>query len=188
MDQTPISLLERLRRPGERGAWDRFVEIYTPLLWSWAGRTGLQASDAADLIQDVFVTLLRTLPEFRYDSSRSFRSWLRTLAGNRWRDLCRRRAAAGRQGREPLPEELAGPDPGEEVWEEEYRKHLATRALRLMQAEFQPATWKACWRIVAEGRPPAEVARELGITLAAAYAAKARVLHRLREELAGMLE
>jgi RNA polymerase sigma-70 factor (ECF subfamily) len=188
MQPTPASLLERLRRPADREAWDRFVEIYTPLLWLWAGRMGLQASDAADLVQDVFVTLLRTLPEFRYDSSRSFRRWLRTLAANRWRDLCRRRAVAGRQGREPLPEELAGPDPSEAVWEEEYRQHLATRVLRLMQAEFQPTTWQACWRIVVEGRSPAEVARELGITLAAAYAAKARVLHRLREELAGMLD
>src|SRR5262245_61661715 len=101
MHPTPASLLERLRRPGERKAWARLVAIYTPLLWSWAGRTGLQASDAADLIQAVFVTLLRTLPGFHYDSSRSFRRWLRTLAANRWRDLCRRRAVAGRQGREP---------------------------------------------------------------------------------------
>ena len=57
-----------------------------------------------------------------------------------------------------------------------------------MQSEFQPSTWQACWRIVVEGRSPGEVARELGITLAAAYAAKSRVLHRLRRELEGMLD
>ena len=43
-------------------------------------------------------------------------------------------------------------------------------------------------QIVVEGRAPADVARELGITLAAAYAAKSRVLHRLRQELEGMLD
>src|SRR5262245_5152486 len=113
MDSTPVSLLERLRRPDAQAAWKRFVELYTPLIYSWAGRLGLQASDAADLVQDVFVTLLRTMPAFQYDPSRSFRSWLRTLVANRWRDSCRRRAAALRQGQEPRPEELALPDTAE---------------------------------------------------------------------------
>src|SRR5260370_29135753 len=35
---TPVSLLQRLRTPGERGAWDEFVELYTPLLFHWARR------------------------------------------------------------------------------------------------------------------------------------------------------
>jgi RNA polymerase sigma-70 factor (ECF subfamily) len=187
MDPTPVSLLERLRRPDAQAAWKRFVELYTPLIYSWAGRLGLQASDAADLVQDVFVTLLRAMPAFRYDPSRSFRSWLRTLVANRWRDSCRR-AAARRQGQEPRPEELALPDTAEAVWEEEYRQHLVAQALRLMQSDFQPATWQACWRIVVEGQAPADVARDLGITLAAAYTAKSRVLHRLRQELEGMLD
>ena len=39
-----------------------------------------------------------------------------------------------------------------------------------------------------QGMAPAEVARELGITLAAVYTAKSRVLHRLRQELQGMLD
>ena len=33
-----------------------------------------------------------------------------------------------------------------------------------MQADFQPATWKACWEDVVEGRPAAAVAAELGLT------------------------
>jgi hypothetical protein len=35
--ETPASLLQRLRLPGETGAWARFVELYSPLLWHWAG-------------------------------------------------------------------------------------------------------------------------------------------------------
>jgi RNA polymerase sigma-70 factor (ECF subfamily) len=38
MDRTPASLLERLRRPDERQAWDRFVELYSPLIYFWACR------------------------------------------------------------------------------------------------------------------------------------------------------
>src|SRR5439155_1137549 len=40
MVRTPVSLLERLRRPGAQGAWTQFVELYTPLLYFWARRRG----------------------------------------------------------------------------------------------------------------------------------------------------
>src|SRR5262249_13808347 len=67
------------------------------------------------------------------------------------------------------------------------RQHLVSRALQLMQADFQPGTWKACWEQVANGRAAAEVARELGMTVNAAHLAKSRVLRRLRQGLGGLL-
>src|SRR5262249_5695765 len=82
----------------------------------------------------------------------------------------------------------AGPGEAEAIEEEEHRRYLVDRALRLMQADFEPSTWKACWEYVVNSRPPAEVAAELGITVNAVHLAKARVLRRLRQELAGLLE
>ena len=38
MQSTPISLLKRLRRPGENEAWNRFAALHTPLLYHWARR------------------------------------------------------------------------------------------------------------------------------------------------------
>jgi RNA polymerase sigma-70 factor (ECF subfamily) len=72
--------------------------------------------------------------------------------------------------------------------EEEYRQALVARALAMMQAEFQPATWRACWEFVVCDRPAAEVAAELGLSVNAVYLAKSRVLRRLRERLAGLLD
>jgi RNA polymerase sigma-70 factor (ECF subfamily) len=40
---------------------------------------------------------------------------------------------------------------------------------------------------VVAGRPAADVAAELGLSVDAVYAAKARVLRRLRQELSGLL-
>ena len=188
MDSTPASLLERLRQPGQRQAWDRFVDLYTPLIYFWACRMGLQAEDAADLVQEVFIVLLRKMAEFRYDPARSFRAWLRTVVVNKWHDLRRRREAALRGGAADGLHDVAVADPADEVWEEEYRRQVVGHALELMQAEFEPTTWKACWEMTAQGRPADEVAAELGITLAAAYAAKSRVLRRLRQELEGLLD
>ena len=58
----------------------------------------------------------------------------------------------------------------------------------VMQNDFQPATWKAFWEYVICGRPAAEVAAELGITIGALHAAKFRVVGRLRQELKGMMD
>src|SRR5262249_55498467 len=104
-------------------------------------------------------------------------------------DLCRRRAALPQQ--QPpsgLLAEVPGPEGLETLWETEYQQQLVGRALRLMQTEFQPATWKACWETVVNDRPIAEVAEELGLSVASVYAARSRVLRRLREELAGLLD
>jgi RNA polymerase sigma-70 factor (ECF subfamily) len=177
-----------LRQPFDPQAWDRFVTLYTPLIYAWGRHVGLQDPDAADLVQEVFVTLVQVLPGFSYDARKGFRRWLRTVTLNTWRD--RRK----RSGDRPLPADEAAlavaeaPDGLDAFWETEYRRQLATRAMLLMQADFRPATWKAFWEQVVVGRPAKEVARELGLSPGAAYAAKFRVLERLRHELAGMLE
>ena len=68
-------------------------------------------------------------------------------------------------------------------------QHVAARALLVMKRDFEPATWKACWEVIVSGRPAAEIAAELGLSVAAVYAARYRVLHRLRQEiLQGLLD
>jgi RNA polymerase sigma-70 factor (ECF subfamily) len=184
MSTTSVSLLERLRQPTAAATWERFVRLYTPLLFYWARRLGLQEHDAADLVQDVLVVLVQKLPEFRYQPGRSFRGWLRTVLTNKWHDRHGRAAAA------PLDSEAQpqAPPDADALEEREYRLHILGRALRLMSADFEEATWRACWETVVCGRPAAEVAAELGITVNAVYLAKSRVLGRLRQDLDGLLD
>ena len=185
MNTTSISLLERLRHTNDQAAWQRFVHLYTPLLYYWARRTGLAADETADLVQEVLLVLVQKLPEFAYDPGRSFRGWLRTITLNKWRERCRRLS---------LPVDAAElsdvADPGnyDAFDEAEYRQHLVKQALQVMQAEFEPTTWLACREFVVSGRPAAEVASELGVSVAVVYSAKSRVLRRLREELDGLLD
>jgi RNA polymerase sigma-70 factor (ECF subfamily) len=188
MHTTPVSLLERLRRPDDSEAWRRFAELATPFLFEAARRFGLQEADAADVVQDVFVMLARKLPTFSYEPSRSFRSWLRTALLNRCRDLKRRLASRVAASAGSQPPEEAEADPAALFADDEYRRALAVRALRLMQAEFPETTWRACWEQVVNDRRAAEVARDLGITVNMAYVARSRVLARLRQELVGLME
>lgn len=184
MNSTPASLLEQLRHAPDAETWKRFVDLYTPLLFFWARKVGLQEEDAADLVQDVFVVLLQKLPDFRYDRQRSFRGWLRAVTLNRWRDRFKKRAEVV-DG--PLIE-TACVDPQESFWEDEYNRFLVGRALEVMRQEFQATTWKACWELVVCSKPAADVARELGLSENAVYVAKSRVLRRLRQELEGLLD
>jgi RNA polymerase sigma-70 factor (ECF subfamily) len=188
MHTTSQSLLERLRRPDRADAWVRFVELYTPLLFHWARRMGLQESDAADLVQEVFALLLEKLPEFTYDPRRSFRGWLRTVTRNKWREIQRRRVPVPVDAQGAVLAGLEDPAGTEAFWEEEYRQHLVGRVLRLLQTEFEPATWQAFWEFVVRDRPAADVAREQSISTNAVYLAKSRVLRRLRRELEGLLD
>jgi RNA polymerase sigma-70 factor (ECF subfamily) len=188
MDSTSLSLLQRLRRPSDPEAWSRFVKLYTPLLYGWARRLGLQPTDAADLVQDVFTLLLRKLPEFQYDPRQRFRGWLWTVTVNRYRTLRRRRPPPAVAGNDATLGEVAGPDPIEEMAEAEYRHYLVQRVLRLLQAEFPAVVWEAWSQHFVGGRSATEVAAALGISVNAVYIAKCRILRRLRTELDGFLD
>lgn len=188
MNTTPISLLQRLQKPNERASWSRFVELYTPLMLYWSRRIGLQESDAADLVQDVFVTVVQKIGHFNYDQDKSFRGWLRTILINKWRDQLRRRGALPLQPEQTSLDDVPQPTNGSATDEVEYREHLVARALQLMRTDFQPTTWKACWEHIVCGRSAAEVATELGIREGTVYSASCRVIQRLRQELDGLLE
>ena len=188
MVATPVSLLVRLRQSADHEAWNRFVELYTPLLYGWAGRMGLGRDEAADLVQEVFTLLLSKMRDFTYDEKGRFRSWLRTVLVNKWREGKRR----DRLPTVPVDQadlaQLAVDGHDDAFWEVDYRKYVARRALELMQSSFHPTTWQACWETAAVGRSAAEVAESLGISVGAVYVARSRVLRRLREELAGLLD
>ena len=167
-------------------AWCDFVALYGPLLHYWARHVACTREEAEDLVQDVFATLVTKLPQFSYDSRKTFRGWLRTVALNRWKDLRRRtaRVAHGLDGAAVVDTDA---DPAEQFWQHEYRGLLLQRALNLMKTDF-PNSWEACYQVLVDGRPIPEVAAEHAMTANALHQAKFRMIKRLRQELAGMLD
>jgi RNA polymerase sigma-70 factor (ECF subfamily) len=68
----------------------------------------------------------------------------------------------------------------------EAEKIISRRAMELVRTEFQQRTWEAWYKTAVEGRPAADVAEDMNMSLAAVYKAKSRVLLRLRQELGGL--
>jgi RNA polymerase sigma-70 factor (ECF subfamily) len=186
MHTTSLSLLQRLRGGAEPEDWERFVYLYTPLLERWAGLAGARDADAGDLVQDVFTVVYRKLAHFAPQRPGSFRAWLRTVLVNRWRDVCRR-ATAGPEivdshRLDEVPALQAAAQDSEDC------ERLVARALERIRPEFQPHTWQAFWEFTTSGAEASTVAQRLGVSVDVVYAAKCRVLRRLRQELDGLLD
>jgi RNA polymerase sigma-70 factor (ECF subfamily) len=194
LNDTPISLLERLRLGPDPASWERLVALYTPLIRSWLGRSGVQPADTDDLVQEVLGMLLRELPQFRHDlRSGAFRRWLRAVVLNRLRTFWRARNSlpqtVGHSDLEGVLERLADPQSDlSRLWDEEYDRHVVRRLFELIEPEFEPPTWQAFRLLVLEGLPTRDVARRLGLSANAVRIAKHRVLVRFRQEIEGLLD
>jgi RNA polymerase sigma-70 factor (ECF subfamily) len=193
MDSTRLSLLQR-GREGDEAAWRQIVALYQPLIRAWLVAQHIQPQEAEDLTQDVLAVLVRELPRFEHGGARgAFRSWLRTITVNRAREhwrrgKCRAQAPGGSEFLDRLAQLEA---PGSDVaraWEEEHTNHLLRHLLAGLENELGASTLTAFRRLTFDRASGQQVADELGMTRSAVYNAKSRVLQRLRQEAAGLID
>jgi RNA polymerase sigma-70 factor (ECF subfamily) len=86
-------------------------------------------------------------------------------------------------------DELESPDSAlSKLWDGEHDRHVVTSLMRRVQGDFDPVTLRAFRRHALEGEPAAHVAEELSLSLNSVLLAKSRVLKRLRQEVAGLVE
>ncbi|MGE3809211.1 MAG: RNA polymerase sigma factor [Gemmataceae bacterium] len=191
MSQTPISLLERLNRQPDQAAWQRLIDLYTPIIRTWLKSYGLQETDIDDIVQDVLGVVVKELPAFEHNQrTGAFRRWLRRITVNRLRTFWRARPhhGLGTLDDDTL-DQLEDPESVlSRRWDEEHDRHVAARLIELIEPEFEPATWQAFRMLTLEGRSTADVAKSLGISPNAARIAKFRVLSRFRKEIAGLVD
>jgi RNA polymerase sigma-70 factor (ECF subfamily) len=173
-------------------AWERLVFLYTPLVYGWCRNAGLGEIDAADVGQEVFCGVARGLVDFRHErGAGTFRSWLRTITRRKIQDFIRQRQEQprGTGGSDAFRRLLEVPadnqEEGAAVKEEQL---LCWRAAELVRQDVEGKTWTAFWRLAVEGHSLTAVAAELGLSLNAAYKARTRVLARLRQEFAGLID
>jgi RNA polymerase sigma-70 factor (ECF subfamily) len=193
MNDTQHSLLLRAQA-GETNAWKDLTDLYRPLIIGWLNRQGVPAGDLEDLSQDVLLSVVKHLPTFAHSGHRgAFRSWLRTIVCSRtadyWRAADSAATASGGSGASAALQQIADPDSAlNRQWEEEHDRYVVGCLLDLVEEEFEPATLRAFRRLALDGASGALVAEELGLSVAAVYVAKSRVLQRVRQEAEGLID
>lgn len=190
---TSTSLLARVKSR-EAEAWHHLVELYAPLVYQWCRQSHLQAADAADVGQDVFAAVNHAVGGFRRERPRdSFRGWLWTITRNKIYDHFRKRKdqMRGSGGTDAQQRMAAIPDqPPTATTTADGRcdNALERRALALVRAGVEERTWQAFVRVTVDGCTPAEVAKELQMSVSSVYVAIHRVRQKFREELEGLMD
>lgn len=190
MSQDPLptrqTLLLRLRDPADDASWTEFAEIYTPLLYGYCTKRDINRADAADIVQDVMRSVALAMRGFEYDPEKgNFKGWLFTAVrhaiGRHFKS--RARKPTSRADTKFIEMLESTPEKSEQVdWERDYQRELLKWALEKVKPEFADRIWKAFEQTALQGRDPAEVAAEIGMTKNAVAIAKFRVTKRLREK------
>jgi len=191
--ETRPSLLVRLKDRGDREAWHEFTEIYQPVIFRLAQRKGMQHADAEDLTQSVLMAVSRAVERWEHDPQRArFRTWLHRVAHNAILNALTRGKpdrGSGDTGILSLLNKRPGKEsPDSDLLRLEYRREVFRWAARQIRDEFQPATWDAFWLSAVEGHGVDEVAQQLSKTPGSIYAARSRVIRRIREKVAELDE
>jgi RNA polymerase sigma-70 factor (ECF subfamily) len=190
---TRLSLLLQCQDPQADEAWDDFVSRYRPAMLRLIREVfRLQEAEAEDIAQNVLLKLIVTLQKFKYDPEKRFRAWLRTITRNAVRDTLRAKKVRmdSGSGDTKIKQLLDGqPDVVDDFADAvtmEIHRDVLQDAERLVEQRVESRTWKA-YLAMREGRSARDVASEVGMSAAAIYKAKSKVLRMIREEISMLL-
>lgn len=190
---TPLTLLEKVRDPGDDAAWERFYAFYAPLVVGFCLQKGCSRAMADDVLQEAMMVLLRKLQTFAYDPARGrFRSYLLKIVDRlAWHARQRQGRYLSAEGDSQAAGIAAIPDsqvaaPGLE-WDALFEQRLLGAALERVRERVSPQVYASFEMSAIKGRPVAEVMAELGIPTAnAVYQHRNRVLRYLQEAVADL--
>lgn len=172
---THSSVLEGIRDPANRSAWERFYAQYAPYLLALATRNGLRHADAEDVVQTVFAEIAGRIRTFAYDRAKGhFHVWLAKAAIFRIQDLLRRNIRRESRELSVSEPETPAPDAFEALAEEEWLAHVQNLALKRLRERISPRQFELFHAAAVEGWPAAKTAQVYGTTRAAVYQAVRR--------------
>ena len=190
---TRVSLLGRLRNPGDNDAWEDFYKQYRRVILSFARRRGVDEDGAQDVLQETSCCVLRRMATFNYNpGAGKFRNWLLTIVANKCREALRRGKpslqisldASEPGGARRLEEKLEAPSEHPEI-EQEWRHCLLQEALSRIMAD--PKVGERTARIYCaykiEGISVQELEKKYHMNANAIYQIANRIGHRLEQQV-----
>jgi RNA polymerase sigma-70 factor (ECF subfamily) len=191
---TQLTLIARLQDPKDERAWQGFESRYRGLVVRFAMRQALQPTDAEDVAQAVFASLLRSMPAFRLDPEKGrFRSYLFRVVRN---EISRVRSQDARptgasaallrgdgvvSGGDSARD--SGVDPNERAFEEEWINHHFRLAMAEIRRTFAPESVAMFERLM-RGEPVDAIAADCKTTPQAVH----KVKQRIRDKMKALVE
>lgn len=187
---THATLLARVAVGTDPTAWREFAARYGELIRGFALRRNLQAADCDDVVQEVLLSLSKSMPNFQYDPAKGkFRSYLKTVVLHAIFKFSRQKQGeVALEDIEQATRTAAADESTERFWDAEWRQYHLRQAMQIIAAEFNPADRAAFQAYAVEGRDAPAVAAELGLSLDQVYQAKSRILKRLGQVIERQVE
>ncbi len=183
---TTSTVLDGLCDFDDRATWERFAERFHKPIVSFGKGMGLSAAEAEDAAQETLLAFAKSLRNGRYDRSKGRLSkWLFGIA---YRQALNARRARGRGPVRPagggmtsiiaaIPDKTRACD----TWDAEWERTVLDRCIKQVRREVAKNTFCAFDLVVRKNKSADEAAESLGMSRAAVYTAKHRVLKRVRE-------
>ncbi|HEY1790814.1 MAG TPA: sigma-70 family RNA polymerase sigma factor [Verrucomicrobiae bacterium] len=191
---TRTTLLERLKDWRDNPSWQEFFDTYWKLIYGFAIRSGLNQSEAQDVVQDTMLSVAKNIPNFKYDRTiGSFKHWLLNMT--RWRigdQVRKRKNIIAVPDEDNATETQTGrvnkvPDPAsvdlDALWEAEWEKNLLDTAVGKVKRQLDPEKYQIFDLLVNKELPAQKVAEMFGIPISQVYVAKHRVTELIKEEI-----
>ncbi|MFO0978392.1 MAG: hypothetical protein U0996_18445 [Planctomycetaceae bacterium] len=188
---TSVTLLNRLQHWDDTAAWKLFFERYQTLLNTWSRQSLGNPADVDEVNQQVYWEVARRLTVFHYDSSRSFRGWLKKLHNSRLLDFLKiqrrrelREVEVARVRTHGLACRPANPTtdvPAKQLAETNRQLHV-NGVIEAVRSRVTDRTWAIFEDIALHGQTVAETARRHKMKYAATFAAWSRTCQMLRQE------
>src|SRR5438309_3627242 len=176
MKEEPIptrdSLLGRLRDWGDEKSWKTFFDTYWKLIYGRAIRAGLTDAEAQDVVQDTVICVCKSMREFKYDKSGSFKQWLLRLTTWRIHDILRRRIPGLKEkgNRQSTAtddlDKIADPTPSplESAWDKEWEENLVEAAIERVKARVDGKSYQIFDLSVGKNWPVARISQALNVS------------------------
>ena len=185
--ETNYSLIARVKDLGDGASWAEFLGIYQPVVFRMARRRGLQDADAQDVMQQVFLSIARSIEGWTAaEDQPPFRAWLTTIARNAITKSLTRRprdAATGSTSVMELLDAEASPEATTAEIQAEARRQIVRWAAEQIRHDFSEGTWTVFWQTAIKGIAIADVAKATGRSAGSIYVARYRVTARLKDKV-----
>ena len=191
---TRKSLLAKVRA-GDEVSWTEFYAAYKPLILLCGQDCMLTPDENDELVQQVMSEIFRKdivgkydpdhIPDgvvFHYDPAQGrFRHYLRGIIRNQALRLLQKRKSHVELDNPAQQVFKPAVDFWDNLWDEEWKRHVLAMALTELKGHVQPETYVAFEMYAIQERPVQEVADFLNLSITSVYTAKSRCIAALKE-------